>query len=123
MSFVHNLYIGKFKHEGDHVKIERSAFYRVKMPVIQSPLAPKDFVMLLPEGQFDAGSPFPPEWHMEFLEGMIICDKHKIPNSAREFIAKIVGKSDCEIYDYNSGITININDIPPPLPCVPEKGA
>src|SRR6266404_4043882 len=112
MSFIHYLFLGHFEHDGEVVQFAKSPSDPVYRPVIRRPLDMEATKAVLREMKgADVGDlAFPDDWMIWLDDGYLICDKYTRNPQAIHFIACLVERTRCDIYDVSAHCEITLHD-------------
>ncbi len=112
MSFIHYLFLGHFEHDGAGLRFSKSASDPVYRPVVRQPLDPEMIKCVLREVKGDKVDDltFPDEWMIWLDNGYLICDKYTTNQEAINFVARLVKRTHCEIYDVSAHGAIGLDD-------------
>jgi hypothetical protein len=110
MSFIHYLFLGHFEHEGETVRLSKSRSDPVYKPVVRRPIDTEVIKAVLQEHQRAKVDElaFPDDWAIWKEDGYLVCDKYTRNPEAIDFVARLVERTRCDIYDVaaHSAITL-----------------
>jgi hypothetical protein len=101
MSFIHYLFLGHFEHDGEIVRFSKSPSDAVYKPVVCRPIDTEIIKAVLREIKGAEGKDvaFPDGWGIWMDDGYLVCDKYTRNPQAMDFLARLVERTQCEIYD------------------------
>ncbi len=111
MSFIHYLFLGHFEREGEVIRFSKSPSDSAYHPLVRRHLdseAIKDVLRANKESEADLV--FPDEWMIWLEDGYLICDKYTRNPDLIEFVARLVERTRCDIYDVSAHGVITLND-------------
>jgi hypothetical protein len=112
MSFIHYLFLGHFEHDGVVVRFTKGPSDAAYHPVVCRPLDAEALKAALREVTGVEGDDlvFPDEWMMWLKDGYLICEKYTRNREAIHFVARLVERTRCEIYDVSAHGNITLRD-------------
>jgi hypothetical protein len=112
MSFIHYLFLGHFERDGEGVRFAKHPSDSVYRPVVRRPLDVEAIKAVLREvkGAEVNDLAFPDDWMMWLDEGYLICDKYTRNREAIDFVARLVERTRCDIYDVSAHGDIALPD-------------
>jgi hypothetical protein len=112
MSFIHYLFLGHFEHDGDLVRFVKGPNDAAYRPVVSRPLDAEVLKVVLREvtGTEVDSLVFPDEWMMWLKDAYLVCEKYTRNRKAIDFVARLVEKTRCEIYDVSAHANITLDD-------------
>ena len=101
MSFNHYLFLGHFEHDGDVLRFSKCSTDAVYRPVIRQPIdvAAIKAVQGKVNGPEENQLNFPDDWMIWPRNGYLVCEKYTTNLEAINFIARLVERTRCDIYD------------------------
>jgi hypothetical protein len=112
MSFIHYLFLGYFTHDGETVTFSKTPSDRVYKPVVRRPMDTKVIKAVLQQvkGSEVDDLAFPDDWMVWIDEGYLVGDKYTTNQEAINFIARLVERTRCDIYDVAAHHDISVHD-------------
>jgi hypothetical protein len=112
MSFIHYLFLGHFEHDGTTVRFAKSPGESVYKPVVRRPIDAKAVEAALREITKSEADDLavPEDWMVWVDEGYLVCDKYTTNQEAITFIARLVERTRCDIYDVAAHCDITLHD-------------
>jgi len=112
MSFVHYLFLGHFEHDGEAVRFSKDPGDRAYRPVVCRPLETVAIEAVLREikGAEVDDLAFPDDWMIWSDDGYLVCEKYTRNQEAIDFVARLVGRTRCDIYDVGAHHDITLHD-------------
>jgi hypothetical protein len=112
MSFIHYLFLGHFEHDGELVRFSKSPSEPVYRPVVRRPIDMEAVKAVLREvkGAEVIDLAFPDDWMIWLDNDYLICDKYTRNQEAINFIARLVERIRCDIYDVSAHCEITLHD-------------
>jgi hypothetical protein len=112
MAFIHYLFLGHFEHDGNGVRFSKSADDHVYRPMVRRPIDPQAIKAVLREttGATSNDLTFPDSWMIGMDDGYLVCDKYTRDRAAIDFVARLVERTRCDIYDVGDHCEITLHD-------------
>ena len=112
MSFIHYLFLGHFEHDRELVRFAKSPSDLVYRPVVRRPLDTEAIGAVLREvkgAEVDERA-VPDDWMIWLDEGYVVCDKYTRNREAIDFVARLVERTRCDMYDVGTHRDITLPD-------------
>ena len=112
MSFIHYLFLGHFEHDGTTVRFSKSPGDTVYKPVVRHPIETDVIKVVLREvrGTTVNDLAFPDGWVMWMEDGYLVCDKYTRNREEIHFVAHLVERTHCEIYDVAAHYALTLEE-------------
>jgi hypothetical protein len=112
MSFIHYLYLGYFEHDGNAVRFSKEAGDSVFKPVVRRPFESEVIKAVLQEvkGTTVNELAFPDDWLIGVEDGYLVCDKYIRNPEAIHFVALLVERARCDIYDVAAHCALTLQE-------------
>lgn len=108
---IHYLFLGFFDHEGTQVRLAKRQVDGAFHPVVCRSLDAATVQSVLQEGRgSDADARGFPEGWTSWLDGYVVCDKHTTNEDEMNFIAQLVARTSCDIYDVSAMREISLEE-------------
>jgi hypothetical protein len=112
MSFIHYLFIGHFEDDGAVIRLVKGPHDSAYRPVVHHALDREVLKSVL--GDVKGAPPddveFPDDWMMWLEDGYLVCDKYTRIPDAVDFVARVVERTGCEIYDVSAHAAIPLRE-------------
>jgi len=112
MSFIHYLFLGHFKHDGEMVVFAKSPSDPVYRPVVCRPLDSESVAAVLQEATGIKGhdKAFPEDWMIWWEDGYLVCDKYTKNREVIDFVVRLVKRTHCDIHDVGAHCDLTLHD-------------
>jgi hypothetical protein len=109
---IHYLYLGHFEHDGAVVRFAKRAGDDVFQPVVRRPIDPGAVTAVLRDVTARTADhlTFPDTWSIWADKGYLICDKYTGEPAEIDFVARLVERTRCDIYDVAAHCDISLHD-------------
>ena len=112
MSFIHYIFLGHFEHDGEVVRFTKGPSDAAYHPVVCRSLDAKALKAVLREvmGVEVEDLVFPDDWMMWLKDGYLVGEKYTRNREAIDFVARLVERTCCDIYDVGAHCNITLGD-------------
>lgn len=112
MSFIHYLFLGHFERDGAAVRFAKNPSDSTYRPVVRRPLESEAIQTVFREvmGMEAHDLALSDEWMIWAEDGYLVCDKYSRNPQAIDFVARLVERTGCDIYDAGAHGDIALHD-------------
>jgi hypothetical protein len=112
MSFIHYLFLGHFERQGERIRLFKNLDDPVYKPRVKRPIDIGVIKAVLQEQQQQKSDElvFPDDWAIWKEDGYLVCDKYIRNPEAITFVARLVERTHCDVYDVSAHCAITLGE-------------